>query len=157
MFLKESKAWIIAGLFFFVLGIAMVFVIIPWQIAEVKDVLVTARFFPRIICAIMAILGADLAYLGYRKGQKAAAAGIEERKLGVSMTGAKYIAVTFGVLALYVISFSFCPFIISTPILMFVLMLFYGQRSKVKLIGVSVLLPVITYLAFTYLLQLRLP
>ena len=49
MFLKESKAWIIAGLFFFVLGIAMVFVIIPWQIAEVKDVLVTARFFPRII------------------------------------------------------------------------------------------------------------
>lgn len=157
MFLKESKAWIIAGLFFFVLGVAMVFVIIPWQIAEVKDVLVTARFFPRIICAIMAILGADLAYLGYRKGQKAAATGIEERKLGVSMTGAKYIAVTFGVLALYVISFSFCPFIISTPILMFVLMLFYGQRSKVKLIGVSVLLPVITYLAFTYLLQLRLP
>ena len=157
MFLKESKAWIVAGLFFFVLGIAMVFVIIPWQIAEVKDVLVTARFFPRIICAIMAILGADLAYLGYRKGQKAAAPGIEERKLGVSMTGAKYIVVTFGVLALYVISFSFCPFIISTPILMFVLMLFYGQRSKVKLIGVSVLLPVITYLAFTYLLQLRLP
>lgn len=157
MFLKESKAWIIAGLFFFVLGIAMVFVIIPWQIAEVKDVLVTARFFPRIICAIMAILGADLAYLGYRKGQKAAAAGIEERKLGTSMTGAKYIIVTFGVLALYVISFSFCPFIISTPIMMFVLMLFYGQRNKVKLVGVAVLLPVLTYLAFTYLLQLRLP
>ena len=157
MYLKESNAWIIAGLFFFILGLAMVFVIIPAEIAEVKDVLVTPRFFPRIICTLMAILGADLAYLGYRKGQKAAKTGIEERKLGVSMTGAKYIVVTFGVLALYVVSFSFCPFIISTPILMFVLMWFYGQRSKVKLVGVAVLLPVLTYLAFTYLLQLRLP
>ena len=157
MYLKESKAWIIAGLFFFILGVAMVFAIIPAQIGEVKDALVTPRFFPRIICSLMAILGADLAFLGYRKGKKAVAAGIKEREIGVSVAGAKYILVTFGVLALYVISFNFCPFIISTPILMFVLMWFYGQRSKVKLLGVAVLLPVLTYLAFTYLLQLRLP
>ena len=153
MYLKESKAWMISGIAFLVLGLLMVFIIIPWQIADpsAADEL-GPRFFPRIICSSMAVLGALLTYHGYRKRNEE-----NQKTLGVSMQGLKYIAVTFGILIVYVLSLYFLPYMVSTAIGLFLLMYFYGQRNWVKLIGVSVGLPIVIYLSFTYLLMLKLP
>ena len=152
MYLKESKAWFISGIAFFILGVLLWAVIIPWQIAEVADADVTPRFFPRIIAAVMAVLGAFLAYHGHRRRNEE-----NQKVLGVSIQGLKYIAVTFGILIIYVISLYWLPYIVSTAIAMVALMFFYGQRNWIKLIGVGVGLPVIIYFSFTYLLMLKLP
>lgn len=152
MYLKESKAWMVSGIAFFVVGLLMVFVIIPWQIADVANADVSARFFPRIVCSAMAVLGALLFYHGYRRKDEE-----NQKILGVSKAGLKYIAVTFGILILYVLSLYWVPYIVSTAVALVVLMLFYGQRNWIKLIGVGIGLPVIIYFSFTYLLMLKLP
>lgn len=152
MYLNESKAWMVSGIAFFVAGLLMIFVIIPWQIADVADAEVTPRFFPTIICAIMSLLGACLFYHGFRRRHEE-----NQKILGVSMVGLKYIAVTFGILILYVLSLNWIPYIISTAIAMVALMFFYGQRNWIKLIGVGIGLPVLIYFSFTYLLMLKLP
>ena len=152
MYLKESKAWQIAGIFFFVLGLAMVFFIIPWQIKEVANADVSPRFFPTIVCGLMAFLGALLFFFGFRRRNEE-----NQKILGVSKKGLKYIAVTFGVLIVYTFSLKFLPYIASTIIALIGLMFFYGQRNWIKLIGVGVGLPLIIYFSFTYLLMLKLP
>ena len=152
MYLKESKAWFISGIAFLVFGILLYAVIIPWQIAEAADADVTPRFFPRIIAVCMAVLGACLAYHGHRRRNEE-----NQKILGVSLEGLKYIAVTFGILIIYVLSLYWVPYVVSTAIAMIALMFYYGQRSWIKLIGVGVGLPVIIYFSFTYLLMLKLP
>lgn len=152
MHLNESKAWMVSGIAFFVLGLLMVFVIIPWQIADIADADVSPRFFPTAICSIMAILGACLFYHGYRRRNEE-----NQKILGVTLAGIKYICVTFGILILYVLSLYWLPYIASTIVALIALMFFYGQRNWVKLIGVGVGLPLLIYFSFTYLLMLKLP
>ncbi|MBQ8563429.1 MAG: tripartite tricarboxylate transporter TctB family protein, partial [Firmicutes bacterium] len=108
--------------------------------------------FPRTVCSVMAVLGACLTYHGYRKRNEE-----NQKVLGVSLVGLKYIGVTFAILVVYVLSLYFLPYVVSTAIGLFLLIFFYGQRNWIKLIGVSVGLPLIIYLSFTYLLMLKLP
>ncbi len=152
MYFNESKAWMVSGIAFFLVGLLMVFVIIPWQIAEVANADVSPRFFPTIVCSIMAILGACLFYHGYRRRHEE-----NQKILGVSLVGLKYIGVTFGILILYVLALNWLPYIAATILALLALMLFYGQRNWIKLIGVSVGLPLLIYFSFTYLLMLKLP
>lgn len=57
MKLNESKGNQIAGLFFLVFGLVIAFVIVPSEIADVGESIVSARFFPRVFAIIMAGLG----------------------------------------------------------------------------------------------------
>lgn len=57
MVLNESKAEKILGVVFTVLGVLLLAVIIPTQIAYVKNAYPQPRFFPNIIAGLMTVLG----------------------------------------------------------------------------------------------------
>ena len=69
MVLNESKAEKILGVVFTVLGVLLLAVIIPTQIAYVKNAYPQPRFFPNIIAGLMTVLGIVLFASGWRKGK----------------------------------------------------------------------------------------
>ena len=75
MVLNESKAEKILGVVFTVLGVLLLAVIIPTQIAYVKNAYPQPRFFPNIIAGLMTVLGIVLFASGWRKGESPKAGG----------------------------------------------------------------------------------
>jgi putative tricarboxylic transport membrane protein len=134
------------------LGILLFFIIIPWQVVDVGVELPTPRTFPRFIAAGITVLGIALFVNGRKKvGQT----GLKVYSL--SKVEARLVGITMGLLIIYVISLHFLPYIPITIVVLGLLMWFYGQRKWIKIISVSIALPLLIYYSFTYLLQLRLP
>jgi len=142
MYLKESKANQIAGIFFFVLGLVLAFIIVPSQIEDVTQrfdgVIVSARFFPRVFSIFMSIMGVLLFRQGCREKKKTV-----QGEIGVSKQGIKLILITFAVLIAYVLLLYFLPYMAATIPVLALLIWIYGQRNPVKIIGVAVGVPVL--------------
>ena len=154
MFLKEGKAEVILGIFFAVLGLLLLLVIIPSQIAYVEGGYPQPRFFPNIIAALITVLGAALAIGGFRKVK----ANKEDQEVySVEKKQLLLVLITLGVLIVYVASMYFIPYLPATIVVTGVLVALYGQKSKLKIILTAVIVPVIIYVAMTYGLQVRLP
>jgi hypothetical protein len=152
MSVDESKIERILGVVFFLLGLLLLFVIIPWQIKDVGADFPTPRSFPNIIAGCMSVLGVFLFLSGYRK------IGKPDLKLyTLSRKEARLVSITLGLLILYVLSLGFLPYIPSTVVVLGLLVWFYGQKSWIKLVATAVCVPVAIYFSFSYLLQLRLP
>lgn len=155
MNIHESKAEKILGIFFTVLGIVLLTVIIPSQIAHVEKAYPQPRFFPDIVAGLIAVLGVVLFLSGLRK-ERAGKQATEET-YSLNKVEARMVLLTLGIVSLYVAALYFIPYIPATMILLAVLITLYGQRNKVKIILPSVLLPIIIYIGFTYALKLRMP
>lgn len=152
MKMNESKGNQIAGLFFMIFGLVIAFVIIPMEIADVGDSIISARFFPRVFAIIMAAIGLLLFLEGCREKNKP-----NQAEFGVSLKGIKLILITFLILIGYVLLLYVLPYIAATIPVLALMIWIYGQRNVVKIAAVSVAVPLIIYLAFTYLLKLVLP
>lgn len=152
MSLKESKGNQIIGTVFFVLGLLFFFVIVPSQTTAVENAIITPSFFPRTFSLLMAILGALLFIEGWRGKDKP-----NQKVYSVSKQGLKLVIITFAILIAYVLLLYRLPYIAVTIPVLAVLIYIYGQRNWIKLIGVSVGLPIVIYFSFTYLLRLMLP
>ena len=152
MSLTESKAEKILGAFFAILGLVLYFIIIPWQIKDVGAEFPTPRSFPNLLAGILTVLGVVLFISGTRHkdddGQKT---------YSITRTEAKLVLVTLLLMVLYVISLYFVPYIPATVVVLALMIFIYGQRSPVKLAAASVAVPVIIYLAFTYILKFNMP
>ena len=155
MVLNESKAEKILGVVFTVLGVLLLAVIIPTQIAYVKNAYPQPRFFPNIIAGLMTVLGIVLFVSGWRKGKAPKQEDEETYSLGKKET--PLVLLTLVIVILYVIILHFIPYIPATMVFLAVLITLYGQRNKLKIILPSVLLPIIIYVGFTYGLQLHMP
>jgi hypothetical protein len=152
MTLNESKAERILGVFFFVFGAVLLLFIIPSQIAYVQGAYPQPRFFPQVIACLFMILGVALFVGGWRKKGSA-----NQETYSFQWKELRLVLLTLGIVALYVLLLNWIPYIPATIIVLAVLIILYGQRNKFKIIGVSILLPIIIYVALTYGLQLRLP
>ena len=101
MVLNESKAEKILGVVFTVLGVLLLAVIIPTQIAYVKNAYPQPRFFPNIIAGLMTVLGIVLFASGWRKGKAPKQEDEETYSLGKKET--RLVLLTLGIVILYVI------------------------------------------------------
>ena len=94
MVLNESKAEKILGVVFTVLGVLLLAVIIPTQIAYVKNAYPQPRFFPNIIAGLMTVLGIVLFASGWRKGKAPKQEDEETYSLGKKET--RLVLLTLG-------------------------------------------------------------
>ena len=155
MSLNESKAEKILGIVFTVLGILLLAVIIPSQIAYVKNAYPQPRFFPNLIAGLITVLGVVLFATGLRKGKQPDQEDGETYSL--NLTEARMVLLTLVILGVYVAAMYVIPYIPATMIFLAVMITLYGQRNPFKIVIPSVCLPIIIYLAFTYALKLRMP
>ena len=152
MSLSESKAERILGIVFAVLGLVLYFVIIPWQIKDVGAEFPTPRSFPNLLAGLLVVLGAALFVSGVKHKDAA-----DQKVHSITKIEAKLVVITLLLMVLYVISLYFVPYIPATVVVLALMIFIYGQRSPVKLAAASVAVPVIIYLAFTYILKFNMP
>jgi len=155
MSLNESKAEKILGIVFAVFGVLLLAVIIPSQIAYVKNAYPQPRFFPNIIAGLITVLGVALFATGLHKGKKPDQEGGETYSL--NFKEARLVLLTLVILGVYVAAMYVIPYLPATMIFLAVMITLYGQRNPLKIILPAVGLPIIIYFGFTYGLMLRMP
>ena len=153
MSIRESKAEQLLGIVFFVLGLVLIVLIIPWQIAAVDtNWYNTPRFFPYVVSGLMVLLGALLFFSGLRKKTME-----DQETYGVTKNGLLSVIFTLLLICIYVGALHFIPYLPCTIVALAALMWFFGQRDLRKLVPIAVILPIVIYFGFTQLLKLRLP
>jgi hypothetical protein len=149
---NESQLERYSGVFLALFSIVIYFVIIPWQIRNIAGETITPRSFPSTITAVMFVLSVCLFISGWRKKDLTDQKNFQISREEILLAGATLLAVGGYNLLLYVI-----PYIPATIIVLAILIWLYGQRKLWKLGAVSVMLPVVIFVAFTYFLKLQLP
>ena len=154
MSLKEGKAEIILGAFFTIIGILTLVWIIPTQIKAVEDSFPSPRFFPDLVAALTVVLGAALCIGGVHKFH---ADDADQEVYTFKWHELRLVLITLGVLALYIASMYFIPYLPATIVATGVLVALYGQKKIWKILLTAILVPVLIYVGMTYGLKIRLP
>ena len=154
MNIKEGKANLFLGIFFVILGAVLLAVIIPSQIAYVKDAFPQPRFFPNVISGLMVILGIALAVSGYRT-MKADKEGQEVYTFIPHEV--KLVVITLIIIFAYVLLLNWLPYLPCTIVTLAILITLYGQKKIWKIALTAVLVSVIIYVGMKYGLSVRLP
>lgn len=113
--------------------------------------LVSARFFPRTVSIIMVVSSVWLLIDAILKPKKRDPLDAEEK-----------VGYRRGVLAMicalgYVLTFKVLGYIVASIIVLFLMMLIFGNRKWVQMIIISIVFPIILYFAFKYGLKTPLP
>lgn len=152
----ESKAEVILGIVFISISLLLFLVIIPTQIKYVSSAVWynSPRLFPYCIVGLIMLLGICQAASGYKLRK----VPIEKQKeYFISFLELRLVLITLALLAIYVFIMNWVPYIPATIIILAVMIFLYGQKNHIKIASASVGMAVIIYVAFTYLLKLRLP
>jgi len=152
----ESKAEFWLGIVFIVVSALLFLVIIPAQVKYVEsaDWFNSPRLFPHCISGLIGILGISQMINGLKQRR----IPLEEQKeYSISLMELRLVVLTLVLIAVYVFAMKWVPYIPATIVVLAVLIYLYGQRNYIKIGAVSVGMAVVIYLAFTYLLKLRLP
>lgn len=119
----------------------------------------SSRFFPRIVIAVMVVLGGFLTYRGVVHAKQYVPEEKEE-KAGLSQ-GNKCVLQTLAALLLYVVLLEPVGFILSTILYLFVQMLILSSKPTKKQMAAFALISVVTsvgiYFLFTKAFYLMLP
>ena len=113
--------------------------------------LVSARAFPRVVCILMVASSVWLLI-----------DAITKPKLRAPLTAEEKVSFRRGVLAIlctlgYVLLFKTLGYIVSSVIVLFLMMLIFGNRKWKQMIIISIVFPVILYFAFKFGLKTPLP
>ena len=139
-------------------ALLVIFFIIPNFIEmdqEYDLVSMSPDFFPRLAGWIIAILaGLHLFFLMLQR-QKTASDDKQEAWLSAVEERSAYKSAL--VIILYFIAMKYVGFLISTPILLAVLLIFQDERKPLKIILVSVLVTICVFLFFYFVMQVHFP
>jgi hypothetical protein len=149
--IPEYKAQIGGGVFFAIFSIILYFIIIPSQIAVTRQQMgVTPRFFPELLAGLLFLFALGLAMSGWRMRDKK-----NQKEIVFEAKEVKLVLLTLAVISLQTIGFNLIGYLIPAILAIAVCMYMYGQRNWVKIVLISVLVPVgIKYL---FSLQMYLP
>ncbi|GKX29684.1 hypothetical protein SH1V18_21640 [Vallitalea longa] len=107
-------------------------------------------FFPRILAIIAIVLGAILVV-------QALINKADVEKINLHDENAKKSYITMGIIAIYLILFNKIGFLLLTPLLLFILIRFYGMKSIWKNAVISIMVTSVVYGVFVSLLSVPLP
>lgn len=150
--LTESQMEQITGAIIFIFSLILLFVIIPGQIGEIEGATPNPRTLPVFYGYSIAGLSILLFGDGYRKRN--------DKSTPVLLISAKEIKlVLFSLLSMGVciLLFPYLGYIPTTILILAMMMKVFGQKKIRTILVVSVGVPVITWLFFTYVLKLVLP
>ena len=132
---------------------AVLIALIPSQVKELSHDMVTTRFMPYVVTAMIALCAAaDIIEL-WLKERKNKAPGKKyfDKKGFLRVVGCMLC------LAVYLMAMPTVGFVLDSAILCALVMLLMGNRKPVQIIVMSIVLPVLVYCMFKLGLSLRLP
>lgn len=149
--ISEYKAQIGGGIIFAIFSVLLYFVIIPSQIAVTRQQMgVSPRFFPELLAALLFLFSVGLAIGGWRMRDRK-----NQKEIVFESKEVRLVLLTLGVISLQTVGFELVGYLIPAILAIAVCMYMYGQRNWLKIVLVSVLVPVgIKYL---FSLQMYLP
>lgn len=106
-------------------------------------------FFPKILAIFLIGLSSALIILSYINK--------EDKKVVLIDKNNSKVYLTILIITIYLILMNIVGFLISTPILLFVLILVYGMKGYIKNVIISVFITVVIYGVFQVLLTVPLP
>ena len=133
-----------SGLFFLLLGLGLMFLIIPTQVETGDDTSLSPEVLPNVVAVVMAICGGILVLRP-----------TEHQPYGHHQIFRA--AVITGILFLAVLAVSWFNFIAVAPILALIIMIITGERSPVWLVSGAVLVPTVIWVLITQFLERALP
>ena len=152
---SEGKGNFILGIVFLALGLILDFLIIPSQIKYIDGGYPQPRFFPYVICSLMAVLGFALAVNGFRKMKSGK--DVQKDYYSFKWHEVRLVLLTLGIMAAYVASMEKVPYLPATVITTGVLVTLFGQRKIWKILLTAILVPIIIYVGMVYGLKVRMP
>ena len=149
--ISEYKAQIGCGIFFAAFAIILYFILIPSQIEVTRQQIgQSPRFFPELLAGLLFLFAVGLTASGWRMRDKK-----NQKEIVFEAKEVKLVLVTLAIISLQTIGFAFIGYLIPAILAMAVCMYAYGQRNWLKIVLISVLVPVgIKYL---FSLQMYLP
>jgi hypothetical protein len=150
--IKESSVEKYGGIVIGLLTLLLYFWVIPVQIGHVKNVPVEPSTLPKILAIIMFTLSIALSVSGHLNRHKA-----NQKVYKIALSEMKLVFFSLAVLVVYTVVVPYIGYMVTTVISLAVLMYVFGQRNRVKLIAVSVLVPLGILIFFTKLMQIHLP
>lgn len=144
---------LIVGIVILVIGILLRFVWIPQQIHTIyPDAYPNAQSLPVIYAYLMMILAIAIILRGFV---------LKENKKKIAYTfnlhGIRTIVIVFIILFATVAVYHVAPYIPVTAAMICVIMLLLGNRKPLQIIIISIVMPIVVYLLFTYGFKLVLP
>jgi len=147
------KADIVAALFLLVLGLVMIFVVIPLQTYPGERYGVPPATVPRAAMAVVVVMAAILLVQRLFEARRGRATGPNPVPLRSWLHITGYTALLFAGLA----AIKYLHFILGGILFLAVLMLLTGQRKPLTIALVAVPIPFLVYAALWYGLRMPLP
>ncbi|MBA7568769.1 tripartite tricarboxylate transporter TctB family protein [Candidatus Atribacteria bacterium 1244-E10-H5-B2] len=154
MKLQESKTLQVGGIILMVFSLALLLIIIPAQIKDVKTLgIISPRLLPQILACLLVLLSICLILSGFYTKR------VRNQKIyEIKARGFKFFLIILVILCGYILVVDLLGYIPTTAITLGVFMWFYGQRKFGKVFFITaLLLPFSIYMFFTRLLRVRLP
>ncbi len=157
--MKKGFKDIYTGLVLFAASLLMFFYVIPHHIKAYTVYGLPPSFFPKVITVALGVFSFILIISGLRQGGKEAFSleAIKEHFRSIDGRPARNVLMIFGIAILYYIGLATIGFIISTPIIIFLLGIAFRWKRYVILILISGLTTTVLYLIFGVVLGSPLP
>lgn len=142
----------ISGAVVLVLSLVLLFVVIPNEIGEIEGANPNPRSLPVFYGYGMGGLAVLLFLDGYRKRN-------DDGEVILSVSAKELKLVLFSLISMgaCILLFPYFGFIPSTILILAIMIKVFGQKNLRTIVGVSIGVPVVTWLFFTYVLKLMLP
>lgn len=152
MKITESSVEKYGGLLLAVFSLILYFIIIPLQVGDVKKAVVTPQSLPNALTLFMFFLSICLFISGYHKSKKS-----DQKIYTINISEIKLVVLSLVVIAVYILVIKYLGYLITTVIALAILMYAFGQRKLIKILSVSILVPIAIQLFFTNLMKIYLP
>lgn len=138
MKILEYKAQIGGGALFAIFSVLLYWVIIPSQITVTRQQMgVSPRFFPELLAVLLFLFSVALAVNGWRIRDRE-----NQKEIVFEPREVRLVLLTLGVISLQTIGFNLIGYLVPAILAIAVCMYMYGQRNWLKIVLVSVLVPV---------------
>jgi len=150
--IKKNQSEMYGGILIGIFSLLFYFYIIPRQIKDIEKAIVSPQTLPKLLVLMIFVLSVLLVLVGYRKKDLS-----NQKVYEISISEIKLVAITVGIIIIYILVVDFLGYILTTGVSIAVLMYIFGQRKKSIIILTAVIIPIIINLFFTNLMKIYLP
>lgn len=152
--LSELEGEIVIGAVFFVSALIVRVFFIESQIRTMNpDAFPNPRTLPVLYCYILMAMAIGMIWSAYRRRNR----GYGLKTYEFNLTGIIRILIVLAIMLVATLSMYYIPYIPVNAVMLAVLMVFLGQRNKIVIASVSIVMPTLVWCLFTYGLKLYMP
>ena len=152
MELNASKIERVSGVIIFILGLLLLFVIIPMTIKDITTQGISPRALPQALAVLLTVFSIPLYIGGHKKMHDP-----HQKIYAIRLVELRLVVISLLIMAANIVLYGFIGYLPTTIISLAALQWIFGQRSKVKILLTSVLIPIVIWVFFVKILIIFLP